>query len=351
MPILPSILQNQAQKEQAITQNFIATSNAAKFAQSNPGTTGLTFAYYGGYEANASGVEQLVPNGSVVLTASATNYVEYAPATNTVIRNTTAFTAGNKALYKITTNANTITNIEPHINFVIQPWNSGLSGGGGGGSVATAEVFKATAVNGRVVTLRLGRWSVSPPSGTVNIPTSGDVNITLTASTTGYIYLNPVGTGNFGSTTGGSAVPPNYLPLYYYVTDSNSVTTLEDLSRSFKNYSNNPFAELYQSTWAVGTEYSKVTSFTYYNTGLTSTNLFPSPPMLYCKTSELGYSVGDQVFIIENPYQIMIRSGAIFIVTHTSIPKILSRVTGSIGVPTAITPANWGLLVTLKPAQ
>lgn len=71
-------------------------------------TTGLTWGYYGGRIYNG-GARSLVANGTVSLTASATNYVQMTTA-GVVSVNTTGFTTGQIPLYQVTTGTSTVTN-------------------------------------------------------------------------------------------------------------------------------------------------------------------------------------------------------------------------------------------------
>lgn len=84
---------------------------AGAFAVQADHISGLIFRCRGGQILNASGVRQGVLNASVTLTASSTNYVEVS-AGGTVSANTTGYTSGSAPLYKVTTSATEITNIE-----------------------------------------------------------------------------------------------------------------------------------------------------------------------------------------------------------------------------------------------
>lgn len=111
---LDLISSSQAQKE--VTANALsdAMSPSALFGRRASTTSGLTFGYYGGCFL-ASGVPTQIANGSISLTASATNYVSvYADGT---VHNVTSapsgwpgpLAAGASALYQITTDANGVT--------------------------------------------------------------------------------------------------------------------------------------------------------------------------------------------------------------------------------------------------
>ncbi|ARO88187.1 hypothetical protein EBAPG3_010575 [Nitrosospira lacus] len=79
----------------------------APFGYKPATTTGLTFGYYGG-EMWVDGVLTSISDSTILLTASATNYVE-ATRAGVVSKNTTGFTAGQIPLYEITTDTGSIT--------------------------------------------------------------------------------------------------------------------------------------------------------------------------------------------------------------------------------------------------
>lgn len=104
---LDLIQQAQAQKEVTANAMFDAASTAMLFGRRASTTTGLTWGYYGGY-LSVSGTPTAIANGTVALTASATNYVESTTA-GSVSKNTTAFTSGRIPLYVIVTGTATVT--------------------------------------------------------------------------------------------------------------------------------------------------------------------------------------------------------------------------------------------------
>lgn len=103
-------------------QSQITTINELMNALSQPtfggrkqSSSGLSWDYYGGRIA-VDGVSTAIANGTVTLTASTTNYVE-ATRAGVVSKNTTAFTPGSIALYKVVTGTATVTSYEDH-----RPW-------------------------------------------------------------------------------------------------------------------------------------------------------------------------------------------------------------------------------------
>lgn len=99
----------QAQSGKEITANamFDAVSPASLYGRRQSSSSGLTWGYYGG-TITVDGVLTQIPNGTLTLTASLTNYVE-ATRAGVVSRNTTGFTAGSIPLYQIVAGAATVT--------------------------------------------------------------------------------------------------------------------------------------------------------------------------------------------------------------------------------------------------
>jgi hypothetical protein len=104
---LDTISSAQSQKEVTANAAFDAGSPATLFGRRASTTSGLTWGYYGG-KLWIDGVLTTIANGTVALTASATNYVE-ADRAGVVSKNTTGFTAGRTPLYEIVTGASTVT--------------------------------------------------------------------------------------------------------------------------------------------------------------------------------------------------------------------------------------------------
>ncbi len=111
MSNLPTILDtiSSSQASQGVTANamFDAASPAMLFGRRASTCSGLTWGYYGGY-LSVSGTPTSISNGTLALTASATNYVE-ATTAGSVSKNTTAFTSGRIPLYVIVTGTASVT--------------------------------------------------------------------------------------------------------------------------------------------------------------------------------------------------------------------------------------------------
>lgn len=106
---LDTILTAQSQKE--VTANSVddAESPASFGGRHASACTGLTWGYYGGRYRDGSNVTQLLANGTIALSASATNYVEFNKTTGLVTANTSAFTSGRTPLYIAVVGTATVT--------------------------------------------------------------------------------------------------------------------------------------------------------------------------------------------------------------------------------------------------
>jgi len=105
---IDGIVQSQAGKEIVANAFFDAASPATLGGRRQSTTSGLTWGYYGGY-LFINGTPTFINNGTLALTASATNYIELDPATGTVSKNTTGFTAGRIPLYTAVTSTVAVT--------------------------------------------------------------------------------------------------------------------------------------------------------------------------------------------------------------------------------------------------
>lgn len=99
----------QAQKEVTANELFNAASPSMLGAYRALTSGGLTWGYYGGSFGKEDKTIVTVANGTVSLTASATNYVEMNPTTGAVTANTTGWTSGYVHLYTVTTSASTVS--------------------------------------------------------------------------------------------------------------------------------------------------------------------------------------------------------------------------------------------------
>lgn len=106
--LLDLIAASQSQKEVTANALFDAASPAMLYGRRALTSAGLTWGYFGGY-ISVSGSPVAVANGTVALTASATNYIEADKTSGAVSANSTGFTAGRLALYTVVAGASTVT--------------------------------------------------------------------------------------------------------------------------------------------------------------------------------------------------------------------------------------------------
>jgi hypothetical protein len=112
--LLTQLTTSQAGKEVTVNEINNAFSPVA-FGGRRQSSSGLSWDYFGG-RILVDGVSTAIANGTITLSASATNYVESTRA-GVVSKNTTGFTAGSIALYKVVTGTATVTSYEDH-----RPW-------------------------------------------------------------------------------------------------------------------------------------------------------------------------------------------------------------------------------------
>jgi hypothetical protein len=112
--LLTQLITAQAGKEATVNELLNALSPPA-FGGRRQSSSGLSWDYFGG-RILVDGVSTAIANGTVTLDASTTNYVESTRA-GVVSKNTTGFTAGSIALYKVVTGSATVTSYEDH-----RPW-------------------------------------------------------------------------------------------------------------------------------------------------------------------------------------------------------------------------------------
>jgi len=104
--LLDLLSSSQTQKEVTANSLLDAASPAMLFGRRASTTAALAWGYYGGTLLVGSTLTQ-VANGTVALSASATNYVE-ASSAGVVSPNTSGFTAGNFPLYTVVTGASSV---------------------------------------------------------------------------------------------------------------------------------------------------------------------------------------------------------------------------------------------------
>lgn len=106
--LLDQILSNQAAKEVLANALFDAMSPASLWGRHASACSGLTWGYYGGCYVDGTGTLHTIANGTVALTASATNYL-YADATTGAVSVGSSVPAGKVPLYNIVAGTTTVT--------------------------------------------------------------------------------------------------------------------------------------------------------------------------------------------------------------------------------------------------
>jgi hypothetical protein len=96
---------NQSSKANAL---FDAASPVAIYGYKYATTSGLTLGYHGG-KITVNGVVTTIADGTLVMTASSTNYVEANPVTGAVSKNTTSYTPGHWRIGRAVTGTGSIT--------------------------------------------------------------------------------------------------------------------------------------------------------------------------------------------------------------------------------------------------
>ena len=165
---LDLIASDQAQKEVTANAALNALSPAALYGLRAASTSLLTFGYHGGRLASA-----LIANGTVALTASATNYI-VAHRTTGAVTASTGTTNWNDStnylrLYLVVTNTTGPTSWEDH--------RQAIGGAGAGGGATTFAALTDTPANYtgasaqlvRVKTDESGLEFITPPAGTGDV--------------------------------------------------------------------------------------------------------------------------------------------------------------------------------------
>lgn len=109
---------NQSQKEVTANALFDAASPAMLFGRHGEACIALTWAWYGGKKSNGSSILS-IPNGSVLLSASTTNYIE-CDNDGVVYKVTGTPTSGRLLLYTVITSTDSVTSYSD--------WRNGTQG-------------------------------------------------------------------------------------------------------------------------------------------------------------------------------------------------------------------------------
>lgn len=206
---LDLILTSQAAKEVTANGLFDAASPATVFGRQASQCVGLTWGYYGG-TALVAGVLTQIANGTLTLTASATNYVQFNPATGVVSVNTSGWTAGYIRMYSVVTGASSVTSYTDYRLGYPTPGVTGATGGTGA-TGATAGNTGATgptgATGGAGANGQTGSTGPSGSTGTTGPTgaTAGNTGVTGATGSTGPTGATAGNTGATGPTGGTGA--------------------------------------------------------------------------------------------------------------------------------------------------
>lgn len=163
MTTLQQLSSSQVNPEVPINENFDTLSAVGFAGKRNSATSGLTWGYYGGRWGGTA-----VADGTLTLTASATNYVVVANATGALSVSTAttnwADTTNYRRVYKLTTGTSGVTATEDH-----RAGPNGLWGGGGSSTTPAAPTGVSVQSISTAYTLALtdaGTLLYHPPADT-----------------------------------------------------------------------------------------------------------------------------------------------------------------------------------------
>lgn len=146
------IAQSQASKEVTVNAALDALSPASTYGRRQSTCSGLTFGYYGGNVTLSSGTMSQIANGTLTLTASATNYIVANKATGAVSFSTATTNWNDSAnywrLYSAVVGSATVTSYTDSRE--LAKYTGGGGNGGGSGTVTSASVVTANGFAGSV---------------------------------------------------------------------------------------------------------------------------------------------------------------------------------------------------------
>lgn len=128
-----------------IVGSLNATGKYIDFSQDTATTTGLTYGFRAG-AVRMDATITLVSAGTIALTASTTNYVEYDFQAGAVVKNTTGFSSSRYPIASVVTNGSAITGVTDARTWIQQPDNRISIAGGCAGKPGNSQkilIFKA----------------------------------------------------------------------------------------------------------------------------------------------------------------------------------------------------------------
>lgn len=215
-----TISSSQAQKEVTANAVFDAASQALTYGRRASTTSALTWGYYGGNVTLADGSMSQIANGTVSLTASATNYVVALKSSGAVSVSTATTNWNNRSdywrLYSIVTGASSVTSYtdsREQAQYLGGASPIGYSTGAGG--AVTQATSRTTGVT---LNKRCGAITLVSAAGSATWQTFKVTNSTVKATDTVVLnqksgtdkymmHVTAVGAGSFDityATTGGT---------------------------------------------------------------------------------------------------------------------------------------------------
>jgi hypothetical protein len=194
--LIDTISSSAANKELTANGNFDAGSPAMIWGRRASTTNLLTWGYYGGWYNGAQ-----VSNGTLTLSASATNYVYANASTGAVSVNQTGFPANVIQLYTIVTSATTVTSYTDQRAYSPQlPGTGSVSSVGATGGAETDQTSggNITSTGNIRTTLKLAGGAVQTSAYTIATTDRGCALVINNASAETQVLPTPTGTtGNF----------------------------------------------------------------------------------------------------------------------------------------------------------
>lgn len=194
---------SQSNKEVTVNAALDAASPAMLYGRRALTTAGLSWGYYGG-TLLSGGTLTAIPNGTVSLAASSTNYVEADATTGAVSANATGFTAGKVPLYQIVTGGSGVTSYTDRRAVALA----------GAADAALAAHIAATDPHPQYLTQAEGdaRYAGAGSAGVSSV-NSKTGTVTLTASDVGAVATTALGSANGAASLGSDGkLPTSQLP-------------------------------------------------------------------------------------------------------------------------------------------
>ena len=352
---------NQAQKEVYINENFNSLLQASMFGWKVQTTSGLVFGYWGARWYNSSGARVSVADGTIALTASSTNYVYFNTSTNLVAVSTTLPTLNCIDIATIVTSTTAITSFTDTRPFALIPYGvpNNLSAPSNPYMTDKAD-FEVIGISALTITLKgpqaLNILPTEYTAATTSV--SGNITVTVTNSTTGYIVATTSG-GAIAVTSLASNSNNILAILYKYTASGGAVTSLVDCTRS-----NLPriIGAVYETSLAITGNLSKSNVFTtpwgIQNTSGNLSTSFRYEVFLKCLTAEQGYAVNDIISFTTGPVGSAYGSPPTLRAYNsngTSLAVVLDAAVKAQSLTTFtnvdLTPANWQLRVRVYPIR